>query len=101
MASSGVIFILIQASDKAKFKLELGADPGLKSEAIANGKPLSMIFLAGVYGIYKNKEHKGKATGMVVELAKESISESVNTSKWSTLKALFFIADSIPPMPLN
>jgi hypothetical protein len=48
MASSGVIFILIQAVATAKFIFPDGVVPGLKSEANANGNPASSIFLAGV-----------------------------------------------------
>ena len=48
MASSGLIFILIQARLTIKFMLPLGAEPGLKSDAMASAVPPSISALAGV-----------------------------------------------------
>ena len=48
MASSGVIFILIQAVATTKCIFPEGEVPGLKSEAKANGKPAFNICRAGV-----------------------------------------------------
>ena len=53
-----------------KFIFPLGADPGLKSLASASASPELIIFLAGVYGRLKKKEHPGKATGIVSEFFK-------------------------------
>ena len=52
-ASSGVNFILIQAKDQIKNKLDVGDDPGLKSLAKAIGMPSEIKSLAGENGIFK------------------------------------------------
>ena len=53
MASSGVIFILMQAVATTKFMFPDGVEPGLKSVAKAKGSPAFIISRAGVYGILK------------------------------------------------
>ena len=45
-------------------RFELGADPGLQSEAIASGKFESMISLAGANGMSRKREQPGSATGI-------------------------------------
>ena len=48
IASSGVIFILMQAVETTKFIFPDGVEPGLKSVASAIGKPFAIISRAGV-----------------------------------------------------
>ena len=47
-ASSGVIFICVQASAITNAILPDGEEPGLKSDARTSGNPASMMLLAGV-----------------------------------------------------
>ncbi len=47
MASSGVIFIWMQAVEITKLMFPDGEEPGLKSLAKANGKPFEIIWRAG------------------------------------------------------
>ena len=67
IASSGVIFILIQAVATTKFMFPEGVLPGLKSDAKAIGSPAAMICRAGVYGMEIKNEQPGKATGIVCD----------------------------------
>ena len=55
----------MQAVATTKFIFPDGVEPGLKSVASARGKPASIIFRAGVYGMLKKYEQLGNATGMV------------------------------------
>ena len=71
----------MQARLFTKFIFPEGEEPGLKSVAKAIGKPASIIFRAGVYGIRKKKEHAGSATGIVFPSNKLFTSSSVNSSK--------------------
>src|SRR5690606_2345823 len=101
MASSGVIFILIQAVATTRFMFPDGVVPGLKSVASASGSPASIILRAGVYGILIKKEQVGSATGIVLVPFNTSISSSVTISRWSTLRASYFTQASIPLIAVN
>ena len=77
--------------------LPLGDEPGLKSDAMATGKPASIIFLTGDSCILRKKAAPGKTVGMVLEFSRHSISSSPTNSKWSHDRALCFTATCIPP----
>src|SRR6266850_7491606 len=65
IASSGVIFILMHAREIANDMFPLGALPGLKSEAIANGNPASSICRAGGNDKLRKNAAPGNAVGIV------------------------------------
>src|SRR4030095_14767075 len=59
IASSGSIFIPIQAIETTRFILPEGEDPGLKSDANAMAQPASIIFLAAWKGMRRKKAAEG------------------------------------------
>ncbi len=81
MASSGVIFILIHASETTMFILPEGAVPGLKSDAKASFAFALIIFLACGKGMPRKKAHPGSMVPIVSELAKTEIDASSISSR--------------------
>ena len=87
----------MQAHDSTNCILPEGEVPGLKSEAIATGRPAFIISLTGERGRLRKKAQPGSTVGIVSEPMRLSISSAPICSRWSTDIAPYFTPTCTPP----